>query len=213
MTQASQPGILRPPDAVLFDMDGVLVDTFDAWVAVLRKCRLRRGLAPLDAKALKACWGQGIQADCETLFPGESPGPLAREYDEEFERHVALVRPEDGVVETVRAIAKAGVRTAVVTNSPASLARRVVVRLGLDGDFDCVAAGDEVPRGKPDPALLLLALERLRTSPPRAVLVGDTTIDLEAARAAHVPMIGFRLEGADARVERLAELLHLLGLT
>ena len=62
--------------------------------------------------------GQGLKADCETLFPGESPDLLAREYDEGFVRHLSKVRGEDGVRETVRALRAAGLKTAVVTNSP-----------------------------------------------------------------------------------------------
>ncbi len=211
MTQDTERrAIPRPPDAVLFDMDGVLADTFDAWVAVLDECRSRRGMAPLGPGPVRACWGQGLKADCETLFPGESPPILAREYDEGFERHLEKVRGEEGVAETVRALKGAGLGTAVVTNSPAALARRILRLLGLEDAFDAVAGGDEVPRGKPDPDLLVLALERVRCAAPRAVLVGDTGLDLEAARAARVASVGYRLDGGDARIDRLPDLLPLL---
>jgi phosphoglycolate phosphatase len=203
--------ISQSPDAVLFDMDGVLVDTFDAWVAVLDECRLRRAMAPLGPGPVRACWGQGLKADCETLFPGESPLVLAREYDEGFARHLEKVRGEDGVRETVRALKGAGLRTAVVTNSPAALARRILGLLELEDAFDAVAGGDEVPRGKPDPDLLVLALERVRCAATRAVLVGDTILDLEASRAAGVPFVGYRLGGGDVRIDRLQDLVPLLG--
>jgi phosphoglycolate phosphatase-like HAD superfamily hydrolase len=88
MERGGQRDLPPRPRAVLFDMDGVLVDTFDAWVAVLDECRTRRGMTPLGPGPVRACWGQGLLADCETLFPGESPEVLAREYDEGFARHL-----------------------------------------------------------------------------------------------------------------------------
>ena len=135
---------------------------------------------------------------------------LAREYDEGFERHLPKVRGEEGVAGTVRALRAAGIGTAVVTNSPSALARRILRLLDLEDAFDAVAGGEEVPRGKPDPYLVVLALERLRCAPTRAVLVGDTLLDLEASRAARVAFVGYRLDGGDARIERLPELLSLL---
>jgi len=161
---------------------------------------------------VRACWGQGLKADCETLFPGESPEVLAREYDKGFERHLSKVRGEDGVRETVRALRAARLRTAVVTNSPAALARRILVLLGLEDAFDAVAGGDEVPRGKPDPDLVVLALSRLGCDASRAVLVGDTALDAASARAAGVAFVGYRFDGADARIDRLIDLLPLVGL-
>ncbi len=209
---AEYPPIPRPPSAVLFDMDGVLVDTFDAWVAVLDECRERRGMPALGPGPVRACWGQGINADCETLFPGERPAILAREYDEGFERHLARVRAEDGIRETVRALRAAGLSTAVVTNSPVALARRILRLLDLEDGFNAIAGGDEVPRGKPDPDLVSLALDRLGCAPRLAVLVGDTMLDVAASRAASVPVVGYKLDGADARIDLLPDLLPLLGL-
>jgi phosphoglycolate phosphatase len=122
------------------------------------------------------------------------------------------VKGEDGVAWTVRALARASVGTAVVTNSPAALARRILDLLGLADAFDAVAGGDEVPRGKPDPDLLVLALDRLHCPASRAVLVGDTDLDLLAARAAGVAFVGYRLDGGDARIDRLPDLLPLLAI-
>jgi HAD superfamily hydrolase (TIGR01509 family) len=200
-----------PPAAVLFDMDGVLVDTFDAWVAVIDESRSRRALAPLGPGGVRACWGQGLLADCQTIFPGEDPARLAAEYDAGFLKHLARVRPEPGAIDAVRTLRAAGCRTAVVTNSPVALAERIVRLIDLEGGFDAIAGGDEVPKGKPDPDLVLLALGRLDAEASRAVLVGDTRLDLEAGRAAGVAVVGYRLDGADARIEHLHELGPRLG--
>jgi phosphoglycolate phosphatase len=207
----TEPLTPNPPRAVLFDLDGVLADSFEAWVAVLDGCRVRRGLPPRGPAPVRASWGQGIAADIRTYFPGESVEGLAREYDAGFLEHLQLVRPIDGAVPVVRAIAAAGLPVAVVTNSPVALARRVLEQLGLLGLVGTIAGGDEVPRGKPDPALVWLALERLGVGPAEVVLVGDTALDVAAARAARIRSVGYRIP-ADDRIDRLQDLLPLLGL-
>ncbi len=203
--------IPRPPGSVLFDMDGVLVDTFEAWVAVLDECRTRRGMSPLGPGPVRDSWGQGLLADCRTFFPGETPATLAAEYDAGFARHLARVRPEPGAPEAVRAVRAAGIPLALVTNTPRALARRILDQVGVLDAFNVIAGGDEVARGKPDPDLVLLALERIGPRQAAGVLVGDTRLDVDAGRAARIPVVGYRIS-ADARVDDLAELPALLGL-
>lgn len=193
--------------AVLFDLDGVLADSFDVWLAVLAECRERRGLPALSPDEVRAIWGQGLLADCETIFPGTRPEDLAREYAEGFARHIDRVRPVPGAPKVVAALRERGLRLALVTNSPRAMAERVLGTLELAPAFDAIAAGDEVPRGKPDPAIVRLALERLGVAPDAAVMVGDTTADLEAASGAGVAAIGFRIDGGDARIDELEALV------
>ncbi len=201
----------RPPRAVLFDLDGVLVDTFDAWVAVLDECRARRGLPPLGPDPVRETWGQGILADCESFFPGEDPARLALEYDLGFKRHLHRVRLQDGAREVLEALVRAEIPAAVVTNSPRGLTERILRDHGVLDLFAVLACGDEVPRGKPDPAVVRLALERLGTGPAGAVLVGDTDLDVAAGHGARIPVVGFRIHGGDARVDAMGELPPLLG--
>jgi len=211
MTNDAARPIPCPPSAVLFDMDGVLVDTFAAWVGVLDACRMRRGLSPLGPGPVRSAWGQGILADCETFFPGADPQELAGEYGREFSLHIDRVLPEPGAAEAVGALRAGGIPLALVTNSPAALARRILLQVGLSEAFPVVAGGDEVLRSKPDPDLLHLALARLGLSAGGAVMVGDTVLDVQAAGAAGIPVIGYRVRG-DVRVDHLADIPPLLGI-
>lgn len=200
-----------PLRAVLFDLDGVLADTFDVWCAVLDRCRRRRGLPPLGPDRVREVWGQGLRADCETLFPGESPARLAREYEEAFVEEAGRVRPVPGAEAALLACRKAGRVTGVVTNSPAGMAEAVLRQLRFRPMVDVLATGDEVLRGKPDPALLFVAVARAGVNPGEAALVGDTPLDIAAARAAGVLAVGYRVPG-DITVDELARLPDRLGL-
>jgi HAD superfamily hydrolase (TIGR01509 family) len=197
-------------EALLFDLDGVLIDSFDAWVAVLDECRERRGLPPLGPEPVRASWGQGIAADTRTFFPGADAAQLAAEYDEGFGRHVDKVRTIPGAPELVAAARGRGLRTALVTNSPVAMARRVLSATGLSEHLELIAGGDEVPAGKPAPDVVELALRRLEVAPADAALVGDTDLDTGAARAAGVAAIGYRVE-ADHRIDDLLVLARLVA--
>lgn len=199
-----------PPQVVLFDLDGVLIDSFDVWAAVLEDCRAARGLPPLGIERIRASWGQGMDADVGEFFPGASIPALSSEYTAGFRRHMHRVRVIAGVPEAVAALRRAAVRLAVVTNSPADVAAAILEHAGLTRVFETVAGGDEVRISKPHPELLHLALHRLGACREQAVLVGDTVVDLAAARAAGIPAIGYRIDG-DARIDDMAALPGLLG--
>jgi len=195
--------------AVLFDLDGVLVETFDAWMAVVESARARRGRPPLGHEAILRAWGQGLEADCRDFFPDLTPPELGRLYGEEFERHLDRVRPMPYAGEVLASLQAAGVRRAVVTNSPASLAHAILEAVGLAPHIEDLVGGDQVPAGKPHPQMLLEALARLGVSPERALMVGDTHNDIEAAQAAGVFAVGYRRDG-DRKIDDLRALLDLL---
>ncbi len=201
---------------VLFDLDGVLVETFDAWVAVIDACRRRRGLSPLGPEPIRRTWGQGILADCRVFFPGTDPAELAGEYDAGFAEHLDKVHAMNGVGALLGRLRARGIPAAVVTNSPVAMTHRLLAGVHdagapLGSFFEVVACGDEVERGKPAPDVLELAVERLGRGTRGAVMVGDTDNDRLAAAAAGIPFIGLCISG-DERVESLEEVATRLAL-
>ena len=152
---------------------------------------------------MRAVWGQGLTADCETLFPGEQPARLAREYDDAFAERVELVRLMDGAGELVAALRGAGIPLALVTNSPVGLARRILDQLQLIDAFRVIAGGDEVARGKPAPDLVLLALRRLGVDGAHSILVGDTSLGRQSYPedvGDHGGILQLPLPGPDCRL-------------
>jgi HAD superfamily hydrolase (TIGR01509 family) len=203
---------LRAPESVagvLFDLDGVLVDSFGAWHAVLDQALHERGRPPIPLDVMRAGWGQGIQADAERYFPGETIAELAATYDRLFRSHLGRVVLMSEAQATVAGLAGRGVRLALVTNTPREIAARILDLTGLAPHFAAIAAGDEVARPKPHPELVGLAARRIGLGLERCVFVGDTAVDLEAGRRAGCFTIGYRIPG-DARIERLGALVTLL---
>ncbi len=194
--------------AVLFDLDGVLVDSYDVWFHVMNRVARDLGYAAIAPGAFADMWGQGIEQDVERCFPRHDVAEIERRYDALYLDHAERLRFDAEGPAVIAALRGAGCGLALVTNTPAPIARAVLERGGLA--LDAVVGGTDVPNAKPAPDMVLAACRALRASTDDAVLVGDTHNDRDAARAAGVRFVGFRMDG-DARADRLSELPALLG--
>jgi len=195
--------------ALLFDLDGVLVDSFAVWHAVLDAFAGKRGYPMITDRAMVDSWGQGVDADARGFFPGTPVAELEAFYNDSFLDHVEHLVVMPGVGELFADLRVGGVPTAVVTNTPSPLARALLQRAGARPDV--LVGGTDVPRPKPAPDMVLKACESLSVSPGEAAMVGDSDFDRRAAQAAGVHFIGFRCAG-DSRVDELRQVLGAVGL-
>ena len=203
----------RPPGptrirALLFDLDGVLVETYAVWHALINAFAGERGYPAISDEAMRRSWGQGVDADAETFFPGTSVAELETFYNARFFDHLERLSVMPGAARVVGGIRSVGMPVAVVTNTPAPLARALLRRAGVAAD--ALVGGTDVPRPKPAPDMVLRACELVGVAASEAAVVGDSDFDHRAARAAGARFIGFRRDG-DRRVEELDELLGLIG--
>jgi phosphoglycolate phosphatase/AHBA synthesis associated protein len=192
--------------AVLFDLDGVLVDSFEVWFAVVRETLEAFGHPPLSRARMEAIFGQGISADVMNLYPGRAAGEVRAAYEAALPRHAdrMTVNPEARAV--LEALGRRGIGRAVVTNTQSSLAGGVLERARLDDVVDAVSALGGSLREKPHPDLLLDALARLSVPPARARMVGDTHYDEMAAHAAGVPFLLFEIRRGGSLLAALGDL-------
>jgi HAD superfamily hydrolase (TIGR01509 family) len=189
--------------AVLFDMDGVLVDSYEAWFALLCAASRELGGEPVTRARFQATWGQGVDADVQSFFTSSTAQAVNAYYVEHFREHARHVRRIPGASAAIEAVRARGLRIAVVTNTPTPLARDILAGAGLG--LDVVVGGSDVPLPKPAPDIVLRACELLAVEPAAAVMVGDSVYDRQAAGAAGVRFIGFGIEG-DVTIASLAEL-------
>jgi HAD superfamily hydrolase (TIGR01509 family) len=193
---------------VLFDLDGVLVESRAVWFEVMRAIARKFGYPEISAEQMERAWGQGIAEDVRVFYPGFTVEELEGEYNLMFRRYVQHLRVEpDGppVLEELRAN---GIRVAVVTNSPSEVVRAMLDQARVDPEV--LVSGSDVCEPKPAPAGILAALNLLQLSATEAMFVGDTNFDREAARRAGISFAGYRIDG-DLRIESLSEIVRLVS--
>jgi phosphoglycolate phosphatase len=215
--------------AVLFDLDGTLLDTAADIASALNHALAPRGAFTTDQ--VRQMIGRGVPTLIEralqrlNVAAGEPERAAIQQrfythYQQLHDGDEFLTRPYPGAAQALGALFARGMKIAVVTNKPRDAAVAVLARLGLHNWIHVVVGGDSCAQRKPHPRPLLLALERLGVRATQALMVGDSQIDVETARAAGVPILcvpyGYN-EGADPRtlpcdgfVESLGELPGLL---
>ena len=193
--------------AVLFDLDGVLIDSYEVWFHLLNDAA-RAFEAPAVSRELFAdCWGQGVDQDAVRLYPGRTIAELEEYYEAHFldhADHLGVDPDAAGVLEELRV---RGIATALITQTPSPLARAILSRAGLV--LDAVVGGTDVENPKPAPDMVLAAARAIQAPLDACWVVGDSAYDRDAARAAGVVFVGVRMDG-DHRVEKLSEVLALV---
>ncbi|MGL4462902.1 MAG: HAD family hydrolase [Planctomycetia bacterium] len=181
------PSQSAPLKAVLFDLDGTLVDSYPAIQASVNFVRARYGLPPLDEPTVRAAVGNGVQRLLESTIPG---GSFADDLPVYMDHHPSVISSHTvllpGVEETLRGLVRRGVKLGVCSNKPLPLTMRLLADLNMADWFAAVMGPESVPRRKPAPDMLLAALQALGVVKEEAMYVGDMTVDVETARAAGV---------------------------
>jgi phosphoglycolate phosphatase len=207
--------------ALVFDLDGTLVDSLDDLAAALAAMLGEVGAPALPRDKVRGMIGDGTRAlVARALAASNLPATLL---DERHARFLALYEaapaalslPYPGVVETLHAFREEGRRLAVCTNKPQRATLAVLRGTGLDGFFATVVGGDVLAAKKPDPAHLLAALAGIGATPRDAIMVGDNEHDVAMAKAAGVPVVLVRygyhrvplaMLAADIQLDAFAEL-------
>jgi phosphoglycolate phosphatase len=186
--------------AVIWDLDGTLVDSAADLAAALNGVLGRRGLEPRTLEAVRGMIGdgvtelvrRGVEAAGRPLTSAEVPS-LRREFMARYgECATRETRPMHDAAEVLATLADAGWHHAVCSNKPAGISGSILEALGLSRWIDTVVGGDEELPLKPDPAPVHACLEALGLAPDQAVMVGDSVNDAAAARAAGVPVVFVR---------------------
>ncbi len=185
------------PSAVLFDLDGTLIDTAPDFIRCLNQLRQQHGLEPLPPEHIRRSVSNGARAMIRVGFK------LEPDHEGYVEKHTAFldlyeagVAVETTLFEGMDALLKSlesrGIPWGIVTNKPARFATPLIEALGLAHRCATLICPDHVTERKPHPEPLFLACQRIGAAPEQAVYVGDHERDIEAGRNAGMRTIAVR---------------------
>lgn len=199
-------------DTLILDLDGTLVDSYDALAIAINHARTNLGFQTLGTETIKGYVGEGLDHLLERCFaPSAVPSDAKRLFEERYDEICCTEsRPLEGVVETLAALHQARVRMAICTNKPTSFSRRIVEYLGIDRYVDAVVGPDLAGARKPDARHVEAAIEAIDADPDRTLFVGDMLIDVEAARNAGIPCAVIATGITDVGVLRRSTARHVL---
>ncbi|MCX7289007.1 MAG: phosphoglycolate phosphatase [Rhodobacterales bacterium] len=202
MVQTSAPSALRPrqpladPIAVIFDLDGTLIDSAPDIHAAANRVFEGKGLQPFPFDVVRGFIGNGVGILVSRLLATsglDSNGPLhaelVRDFINIYEEAVDLTSVYPGAAQALADLQAAGHPMGLCTNKPERPARAALAHFGLDGYFQVVIGGDSLADRKPHPAPLLATVNGLHAR--RALFVGDSEVDAETAQAAGIPLALF----------------------
>lgn len=234
--------MLRQLQAAIVDLDGTMVDTLGDFEIALNRSLADLDLPPVSRALVERTVGKGSEHLIRSVLAHQLALPEvaglanvcdARHVDnlydtawQRYQHHYLAINGEfaavyPGVVEGLQQLCDAGLQMACLTNKPLSFAKPLLQAKGLDSFFTHVFGGDSFARKKPDPLPLLKTCEALGVHPEQALMVGDSSNDAQAARAAGCPVVlvrygynhGEPVDGvdADAHVDTLTHIAQALA--
>lgn len=211
--------------AIVFDLDGTLVDSAEDLRVALNKLLGELGLRPIGGNEIKGMIGDGVLKLVERGLVAANGDPQQKDvllprFLEIYQANPATsTRCYPGVPETLEALRRKNFRLAVVTNKPVFATKKILEALSLAAFFPVVVGGDSVQQRKPHPAPLLEAARQLGVDVGHLLMIGDNIHDVEAAHAAGMPCVavsyGYHHRppsefNADHLIDRFGDLLPLV---
>lgn len=196
--------------AVLFDMDGTIVDSVPTWYKTFNQALEQTGGKLITFEYFcTEILGQSTEEDVRRFFPKLTSEQLAELYGQLFPDNIQSVQIFPETIFVLDYLEENGILKGVVTNTPSELMVLTLETLKIKDRFDVILGGNDVSIGKPAPEIIHKACKELKVKEKETIMVGDTKSDTEAGKKAGCHTIGVKTKG-DSTVGDLSELVHLL---
>ena len=187
--------------AVVFDLDGTLLDSYEGIHDALSDVLAHFGRPPVTVEETRRLVGHGLEALIAKVLPEELRADAAAHFRFRYKVNAPkLTKLMPGAELVVSELWRRGIRLAIASNKPAVFSRQLLAGFGLAELFTFIGGPDLGFPEKPDPAMVLAALQAMRASPAETLYVGDMTVDIATARAAGLP-VAVIPEGSSTREE------------
>lgn len=194
------------PSAILFDMDGVLVDSLNSWWVSLNDALKAYNHKEITRdEFIKKYWGHDLHYNLEKMGLNHK---ILKFCNTAYSNHVDDVKiyPDaKSILNKLRNYKKG-----IITNTPKDCTIQILKNLDLEKYFDVIITVDEVSIGKPSPEIVLKACKFLKVQPKDVLLVGDTKSDIEAGRSAGCNIVGIKIK-ADYTINKLSDLVTIIN--
>ncbi|MHC1611015.1 MAG: HAD family hydrolase [Candidatus Methanospirareceae archaeon] len=200
----------REIEAILFDLDGVLINSFESWYQAFTKTLRAYGKEEISREEFEEkYWGPDLRDNLAALNLGEDAARRCIREQLNLVELIELFPDAEEVLHRIKDEYK--LKVGLVTNTPRENVEKILKHFRLSNHFDVILTGDDVRRGKPDAEIVVKACELLNVKPEHAILVGDTETDYQAGKSAGCSVIGVGARSAgDAQIEKLYELYSII---
>jgi pyrophosphatase PpaX len=195
----------REVKAILFDMDGVVVDSLDAWCHTFNDTLRHFGLKTIPRKEFVKDFGAPIEYDVKKYFEGKTIKEVEKVYNSNFKKRKKYVELNKQSVETLQKLKRLKIKIGLITNSTRFITSTLLKHFKIKKYFDVIVTLDDVKRRKPAPDMILKACKMLKIKPKNTILVGDTINDMIAGRKAGCVTVGYKVNG-DYKINMLHEI-------
>jgi HAD superfamily hydrolase (TIGR01509 family) len=195
--------------AVLFDLDGVLIDSYNVWFLLFNDTLKHFGFRQISEVTFREHWGQSTKDDVRIFMPGRTVEEVRSFFQTNFANYLSDLEINPSAQKTLKTLLRLNIELACVTNSHRDITQQILAVYCLDRYFKAVITADDVKRPKPAPDMLLDACRSLKVLPEQALFIGDTESDKQAGAAAGCVFIGYKLDST-LTVNRLEDLYNLL---
>jgi pyrophosphatase PpaX len=201
----------REVKAILFDMDGVLVDSENAWFYMYNDALVDLGFDKISRGKFKKIFGSPIEDDLKTYFKGKTEKQLVNAYKKSFEQRKGFFELNKGVKKLLKKLRSKSLKLAVISNSTDFIVNGLLNFHGIKNYFDAVLTMEDVKNRKPNPDIIIKACKKLKVSPKESIIVGDSKYDIIAGKRAKCISVGYKIRG-DYMVDTIDSIANLKGL-